>query len=47
MAVIDVNLAWFQSTGDFATSMSDLELAVGAPIEAKTQQPAAMPEENQ
>ncbi len=48
MAVIDVNLAWFQSMGDFATSMSDLELAVGAPIEAKTQQPkAATPEENQ
>ena len=48
MAVIDVNLAWFQSMGDFATSMSDLELAVGAPIEAKTQQPSvATPEENQ
>lgn len=48
MAVIDVDLAWFQSMGDFATSMSDLELAVGAPIEAKTQQPtAATPEENQ
>ncbi len=48
MAVIDVNLAWFQSMGDFATSMSDLELAVGAPIGATTQQPtAATPEENQ
>ena len=48
MAVIDVDLAWFQSMGDFATSMSDLELAVGAPIEAKTQQPSvATPEENQ
>jgi outer membrane protein, heavy metal efflux system len=48
MAVIDVDLAWFQSMGDFATSMSSLELAVGAPIEAKTQPPtAAMPEENQ
>jgi hypothetical protein len=34
--------------GDFATSMSDLELAVGAPIETKTQQPPlATPEENQ
>jgi outer membrane protein, heavy metal efflux system len=48
MAVIDVDLAWFQSMGDFATSMSELELAVGAPIDAKTQQPtAATPEENQ
>jgi cobalt-zinc-cadmium efflux system outer membrane protein len=48
MAVIDVDLAWFQSMRDFATSMSDLELAVGAPIEAKTQQPTAVtPEENQ
>jgi len=48
MAVIDVNLAWFQSMGDFATSMSNLEFAVGAPIEATTQQPtAATPEENQ
>ena len=48
MAVIDVDLAWFQSMGDFATSMSDLELAVGAPIETKTQQPSvATPEENQ
>ena len=48
MAVIDVDLAWFQSMGEFAASMSDLELAVGAPIEAKTQQPtAATPEENQ
>jgi hypothetical protein len=34
--------------GEFASSMSDLELAVGAPIEAKTQQPSvAAPEENQ
>ena len=48
MTVIDVDLAWFQSMGDFATSMSELELAVGAPIEAKTQQPtAAKPEEDQ
>lgn len=38
MAVIDVNLAWFQSMGDFAASMSDLELAVGAPIDATSQQ---------
>ena len=43
MAVIDVNLAWFQSMGEFAASMSELELAVGAPIEQK----AAMPEEKQ
>ena len=35
MAVIDVDLAWFQSMGDFAASMSDLELAVGAPIDAR------------
>jgi outer membrane protein TolC len=48
MAVIDVNLGWFQSMGEFAASMSDLELAVGAPIDAATQQPtAATPEENQ
>jgi cobalt-zinc-cadmium efflux system outer membrane protein len=48
MAVIDVNLAWFQSMGEFAASMSDLELAVGAPIEATKQQPSqATPEENQ
>jgi outer membrane protein TolC len=48
MAVIDVDLAWFQSMGDFATSISDLELAVGGPIVASTQQPtAATQEENQ
>jgi outer membrane protein, heavy metal efflux system len=48
MAVIDVDLAWFQSMGEFAASMSDLELAVGAPIDATTQQPtAATPEKNQ
>ncbi len=48
MAVIDVNLAWFQSMGEFAASMSDLELAVGAPIDAMTQQPpAATPEKIQ
>ena len=47
MAVIDVNLAWFQSMGDFAASMSDLELAVGAPIEPTTQQPDAATEKNQ
>lgn len=47
MAVIDVNLAWFQSMGDFATSIANLELAVGAPIDSTTQQPkAATPEEN-
>jgi outer membrane protein TolC len=43
MAVIDVNLAWLQSMGEFAASMSDLELAVGAPIEQK----AVTPEEKQ
>lgn len=37
MAVIDVNLAWFQAMGDFATSMADLELAVGSPIDLKTE----------
>jgi outer membrane protein TolC len=48
MAVIDVNLAWLQSMGEFAASVSDLELAVGAPIDASTQQPtAAAPEEKQ
>ena len=48
MAVIDVDLAWFQSMGDFATSMSDLELAIGAPIGATRQPPtAATKEENQ
>ena len=47
MAVIDVNLAWFQSMGEFAASMSDLELAVGAPLGTTTQQSTtATPEEN-
>lgn len=48
MAVIDVNLAWFQSMGDFAASMSELELAVGVPIDPATQQPnTATREDNQ
>ncbi len=48
MAVIDINLAWFQSMSDFAANMSDLELAVGAPIAGTPQQPkAATPEGNQ
>jgi outer membrane protein TolC len=48
MAVIDVNLAWFRSMGDFATSMANLELAVGAPVDTTAQQPkAATPETNQ
>ena len=34
MAVIDVNLAWFQSMGEFAANIAELELAVGAPIDA-------------
>jgi len=34
MAVIDVNQAWLQSMGDFAASKAELELAVGAPIDA-------------
>ncbi len=42
MAVIDVNLAWFQSMGDFAASMADLELAVGAPIDETLQTPQAV-----
>jgi outer membrane protein, heavy metal efflux system len=46
MAVIEVNLAWFQSMGEFAASMSDLELAVGAPIDAASQQPKATAPEN-
>jgi cobalt-zinc-cadmium efflux system outer membrane protein len=45
MTVIDVNLSWFQAMGDFAASMSDLELAVGAPIDATTQPQAATPKE--
>jgi outer membrane protein TolC len=45
MTVIDVNLAWFQSMGDFAASMSDLELAVGAPIVGTPQQPQAATQE--
>jgi outer membrane protein TolC len=45
MAVIDVNLAWFQSMGEFAASMSDLELAVGAPIDSSAQQPKAATQE--
>jgi outer membrane protein, heavy metal efflux system len=47
MAVIDVNLAWFQAMGDFAASMTDLELAVGAPIDPTTQPQAATPKEKQ
>jgi cobalt-zinc-cadmium efflux system outer membrane protein len=47
MTVIDVNLSWFQAMGDFAASMSDLELAVGAPIDATTQPQAATPKEKQ
>jgi outer membrane protein TolC len=43
MAVIDVDLAWFQAMGEFAASMSNLELAVGAPIDGTV----ATPEENQ
>lgn len=45
MSVIDVDLAWFQSMGDFATSVADLELAVGAPIEATTVQTKAVTQE--
>ena len=45
MAVIEVNLAWFQSMGEFAASMSDLELAVGAPIDSLAQQPKATTQE--
>jgi outer membrane protein TolC len=48
MAVIDVNLAWFRSMGEFAASISDLELAVGTPIDSVTQQAnAGTPEETQ
>jgi len=49
MAVIDVDLEWFQSMGEFATSMADLELAVGAPLDktldgSEEQPHAAAPE---
>jgi len=47
MAVIDVNLAWLQSMADFAASMSDLELAIGAPIDTTTPPQAVTPEKNQ
>ncbi|KAA6459139.1 TolC family protein [Acidobacteria bacterium AB60] len=48
MAVIDVNLAWFQSMGDFASSISDLELSVGAALDLSAQEPkAARQEEKQ
>lgn len=47
MAVIDVNLAWLQSMGDFAASMADLELAVGAPADATFEQPQTTPGEKQ
>lgn len=47
MVVIDVNLAWFQSMGDFAASMSDLELAVGSPIDATQEPNQATQEKNQ
>jgi outer membrane protein TolC len=32
MAVIDIDLAYFQALGDFEVRLADLELAVGAPI---------------
>jgi outer membrane protein TolC len=42
MTVIDVNLGWFQAMGDFATSLADLELAVGTPIsQAQQESPEA------
>jgi len=47
MAIIDLNLAWIQSMDEFAEGMSDLELAVGAPIDSAAQQPNAVTEEQQ
>jgi len=41
MTVIDVDLSWRQTMGEFSTRMADLELAVGVPIE----QQFAAPEE--
>jgi cobalt-zinc-cadmium efflux system outer membrane protein len=36
-AVIDIDLAYYQSLADFETRFADLELAVGAPIDRNTQ----------
>lgn len=44
-AVIDIDLAYYQSLADFETRFSDLELAVGAPIDRNTQ--ATTPEVTQ
>lgn len=38
MTVVDIDLAYFQAMADFETRFTDLELAVGAPID-KTEQP--------
>jgi len=39
-SVVDIDLAYFQALADFETRFTDLELAVGAPID-RTAQPAA------
>ena len=44
-AVIDIDLAYYQSLADFETRFSDLELAVGSPIDRNTQ--ATVPEVTQ
>jgi outer membrane protein TolC len=36
-AVIDIDLAYYQALADFEARFSDLELAVGAPINRNTQ----------
>jgi len=38
MTVVDIDLAYFQAMADFETRFTDLELAVGAPID-RTGQP--------
>jgi cobalt-zinc-cadmium efflux system outer membrane protein len=44
MAVIDVNQAWFQSMGDFAASVADLEMAVGVPIDQAHEKGQSQPQ---
>lgn len=48
MTVIDVNLAWLQAMGEFAASLSNLEHAVGAPVDGVFKGPiSATPEDKQ
>jgi outer membrane protein TolC len=47
MAVVDIQLAAIQAMGDFSMRMSDLELAVGAPIDPTQPATATSAQEGQ